>query len=542
MTWTLPTTAAIVLALASTMATHATNAADHRDTPEWERYWGHLGKVYRRLKPKEIRYGTEVGPSRYIGEIDPPFVTPDPDQVEVVAFVTYGQRAWIINYPVMHRWKKTLPDNVSVQFLPQKNLRQGKIHPRTQPLRAVRQNLYQTALHMGVTSRKAHALIARMVTGNTWTLENPKSQRRYARKLRLDPEQFQALRTHPAVRWEGQVADWLEIAQADERWRLAKEVAYNPRETIEHHFPELMINGRWIVSMTATHDVRRTYRMANWAIRQELENLRENSGWPRNAEQFAAWLAPRDKQILSRRVNGTPTEDFPAGIVYEADKQAIWLLNAYGRKQAIAKLTHTDDGSTHFVYEKNGQTEYFDIWRVTRQLMPWIRHDGTPQHYGAFLPEDPLVREKDVNKQRKGVKLETDTGTWKVHLNANGKATVVLGPGNVVVGEWTINNGYVELTTQDGQTQRWAQASTRAERWAQGPSGTDTFNVPPESIRPWDFTELFARTQTTPTPPAPTAAQMKNTPKPDARTQSIKRALRAAKEAIDRLQNSYDQR
>ena len=130
MPWTLPTMAAIVLALASTMATHATNAADHRDTPEWERYWGHLGKVYRRLKPREIRYGTEVGPSRYIGEIDPPFVTPDPDQVEVVAFVTYGQRAWIINYPVMHRWNKTLPDNVSVQFLPQKNLRQGKIHPR----------------------------------------------------------------------------------------------------------------------------------------------------------------------------------------------------------------------------------------------------------------------------------------------------------------------------------------------------------------------------------------------------------------------------
>ena len=397
---------------------------------------------------------------------------------------------------------------------------------------------------MGVASHKAHALIAQMISGNKWTLENPRSQRRYARKLRLDPEEFQAIRTHPAVRWEGQVADWLEIAHADERWRLAKKVAYNPRETIQLHYPELMINGRWIVSMTATNDVRRTYRMANWAIRQELENLRENSGWPRNAEQFAAWLAPPDKQILSRRVNGTPTEDFPAGIVYEADKQAIWLLNAYGRKQAIAKLTQTDDGSTHFVYEKNGQTEYFDIWRVTRQLMPWIRHDGTPQHYGAFLPEDPLVREKDVNKQRKGVKLETDTGTWKVHLHANGKATVVLSPGNVVLGEWTINNGYVELTTQDGQTQRWAQASTRAERWAQGPSGTDTFNVPPESIRPWDFTELFASTQTTPTPtpPAPTAARMKNTPKPDARTQSIKRALRAAKEAIDRVQNSYDQR
>ena len=542
MTWTLRTTAAIVLVLTSTMATHAASTGYERDTPKWERYWAQLGKIYRGVKTNDIRYGTEVGPSRYIGEIDPPFVTPDPDQVEVIAFITYGQRAWIINYPLMHRWTKTLPDNVRVQFLPQKNLHQGNIHPRTQPLRAVRQNLYQTALHMGVESRKAHALIALMVTGDQWTLENPRSQRRYARKLKLNPEQFQANRTHPTVHWEGQVADWLEIAHSNEQWRLAKEVAHNPREIIEHHFPELMINGRWVVSMTARANVRLTYRMANWAIRQELENLRENSGWPRNAEQFAAWIAPRDKQILSRRVNNTETEDFPAGIVYEADKQAIWLLNADGGIRAIAKLTPTDDGSTHFVYEKNGQREYFDIWRVTRQLMPWIRHDGTPQHYGAFLPEDPLLPEKDPNKQPRGIHLETDTGTWKVHIHANGKATVVMDPRKVVLGEWTINNGYVELTTQDGQTQRWAEASTRAERWAQGSRSSDTYKVPPESIRPWHFTELFASAQTTPTPPAPTAARMKNTPKPDAKTQSIKRALRAAKEAIDRIQNSYDQR
>ena len=125
MTWTLPTTAAMVLALASTMATPATNAENERDRREWQRYWTHVSKVYRSVKRSEIRYGTEVGPSRYIGEIDPPFVTPDPDQVEVVASVTYGQRGWIINYPMMHRWKKTLPDNVSVQFLPRKSLRQS---------------------------------------------------------------------------------------------------------------------------------------------------------------------------------------------------------------------------------------------------------------------------------------------------------------------------------------------------------------------------------------------------------------------------------
>ena len=481
MRWRLTTTAAIVLVLTSTMATHAANSGHERDIPEWEQYWAELGKIYRRVKTSEIRYGTEVGPSRYIGEIDPPFVTPDPDQVEVIAFAAFTHRAWIINYPLMIRWIKTLPDNVNVQFLPTKSLRQGNINPRHRPLRAVRQNLYQTALRMGVPYRKAHRTIQTMGIGNFWTLEDERSQNRYARKLRLDPEQFQALRTHPAVQWKGQVADWLELAQAGERWRVAKEVTLNPRNHIERHFPELMINGRWIVSMTARENVRPTYGMANWAIREELETLRENSAWPRNAEELAAWLTPRDKQILSRRVNGAETEDFPAGVVYEADKQRLWLLNADGGIRAIAKLTRTDDGSTHFVYEKNGQTEYFDMWRVTRQLAPWIRHDGTPQQYGAFLLDDPLLLENDLNERPRRVRLQTDTGTWKMNTHANGKATVDRGT-STVEGRWTIKNGYVELTTKDGQTRRWAQAAT----------GADTSNVPPESVQPWNYPERFA--------------------------------------------------
>ena len=547
MTWTLPTTAAIVLALASTMATHAASTGYERDTPEWERYWSQVGKVYRRVKTNDIRYGTEVGPSPYIGEIDPPFVTPDPNQVEVIAVVTYGHRAWIINYPpdapvdenpARQRQRAILPTEEPT----------ARHHPPTHPAatRSSAEPVPDRAAHGRRTpqSTRTHRADGRQQLLDT---REPKVSETLCAQAQARPRAVPGEPHPPAVRWQGQVADWIEIPHAEERWRLAKEVAHNPLESIEHHFPELMINGRWIVSMTARADVRLTYRMANWAIRQELEKLHENSGWPRNAEQLAAWLAPRDKQILSRRANGTPTENFPAGIVYEADKQALWLLNADGGIRAIAKLTQTDDGSTHFVYEKNGQMEYFDIWRVTRQLMPWIRHDGTPQHYGAFLPEEPHLAEKDLNTQPKGVQLETDTGTWKVHIHANGKATVVLGPRNVLLGEWTINNGYVELTTQDGQTQSWAQASTRAERWAQGSSGTDTFNVPPESIRPWAYTELFASAQTTPTPPAPStpaprAARMKNTPKTDAATRSTEAALRAAQEAIDRLQNSYDQR
>ena len=68
-----------------------------------------------------------------------------------------------------------------------------------------------------------------------------------------------------------------------------------------------------------------------------------------------------------------------------------------------------------------------------------------------------------------------------MNTHANGKATVDRGT-STVEGRWTIKNGYVELTTKDGQTRRWAQAAT----------GADTSNVPPESVQPWNYPERFA--------------------------------------------------
>ena len=62
MSWRLTTTAAIVLVLASTMATHAANSEHERDIPEWEQYWAELGKIYRQVKtqrnPLRNRGGT----------------------------------------------------------------------------------------------------------------------------------------------------------------------------------------------------------------------------------------------------------------------------------------------------------------------------------------------------------------------------------------------------------------------------------------------------------------------------------------------------
>ena len=388
MSWRLTTTAAIVLALASTLTTGVQAGTLEQDTPEWERYWTQLRRMYNRVKTADIAYEPSGTRSRFVGEINPPFVTPDPDQVEVIAFITYGNEAWITNYVLMTKWAKTLPSDVTVHYLPKKSLWQTNPHPRAQPLRAVRQNLYHTALAMGVPSSRAHHAVAFFVTRDVWALENTQSQRRYARRLKLDADEFQATREHPAVGFEGQVANWIERAHVTEKWRIAKNVAGVAERSRYTHFPELLIGGKYIVSTSLRRKPIESYQMANWAIGQSLEDLDANRHWPRNTEELAAWLTPRDKQILSRRVNGAETEDFPAGVVYEADKQRLWLLNADGGIRAIAKLTRTDDGSTHFVYEKNGQTE---VLRYVARHPP-ARAMDTPRRNPATLRCIPARR------------------------------------------------------------------------------------------------------------------------------------------------------
>ena len=244
MSWRLTTTAAIVLALASTLTTGAQAGTLEQDTPEWERYWSQLRRVYNRVKTADIAYEPSGTRSRFVGEIDPPFVTPDPDHVEVIAFITYGNEAWITNYVLMTKWAKTLPSDVTVHYLPNKSLWQNNPHPRAQPLRAVRQNLYHTALAMGVASSRAHHAVAFFVTRDVWALENTQSQRRYARRLKLDADEFQATREHSAVRFEGQVANWIERAHLTEKWRIAKTVAGVADRTRYTHFPELLIGRK----------------------------------------------------------------------------------------------------------------------------------------------------------------------------------------------------------------------------------------------------------------------------------------------------------
>ena len=528
--------AALVLALASTSTTGALGAILEQDSPEWERYWSQLRRHYNQTKTPDVAYKPIFNRSAYIGKIDPPFVTPDPDRVEVIAFVLHGNEAWITNYRLMTKWAKTLPSDAAVHYLPQKTLRQSNPHPRVQPLRAVRQNLYHTALAMGAPSGKAHHLIVRLVTGNLWTLESTQSQKRYARTLRLDQEQFQAMHEHPAVRWEGQIADWLELAQGDEGTRITRTVARNARKIIQLHYPELLIGGKYVISMTARKDARETYRMANWAIRKSLLDLESNRHWPRKADELAAWLAERDGQILSRWMQGKHQDSPSAGIVYDAKAQAIWILDRGGAVRDVATLTYDENDGTHFVYERDGQEHYFDIWRLARQYVGWKSTDENkaPQRHAAFLLAEHLVDRADP------IALEANGQAWNVTFEATGHGTIAR-TGETLPGTWRLNGNQIEVRLQHGEQRTW--------EWIQVAEAAG-FEMPRESMWPWNYLQRLGATQPRPgqpkttraSTPAPRTTHVMKTPKTDAAKLLVEAALQKARAAAERLHRGPDER
>ena len=373
-------------------------------------------------------------------------------------------------------------------------------------------------------------------TGDLWTLESTRSQRRYARRLKLNPNGFRTMRTHPTVRWEGQVADWVERAQRNERRRIASDVAGISRKVMETHFPELLINGRYVISMTAVYDPGRTYRLANWAIARELERLDEQTHWPRNAEELAAWLADKEGQILSRWVNGKRQDDV-AGIVYDAKAEAIWILGRDGVVRDVATLTRDEDG-THFTYEKRGRVEYFDIWRLTRQYLPWTPIEGTTttgQRHGAFLLTDHLVNTSTP------VELWSDGNPWQVTFGPAGAvhADTDRGP---LTGQWRLQGNFVAVELEDGRRHAW--------RWLNVAHAAG-FEMPSETINPWKVPQRFTEIKPAIMEKPKTASALaleKTMERIRRKTEMYRQRIKAAeareqtREAAERLQSNHEGR
>ena len=541
--WTAAAAAALIALCANGAANAERNESDYqpdrtiwRDTPEWERYWGKLGKIFRGIRMNQIRYGNARNAPHLLGEIDPPFVTPERDSVEVLAFATYGHRSWMINEPVQTKWARTLPATVHLEYLPRKGILHSRPHPRMQPLWTVRQELYHTARELGTRPWDAHRYIIREVVSDNWGLEHPRSQKRYAKRLKLEPETFQAVRATPAVRWRSQVADWLELAHDHESVKLEKRVA---RRTgfKELLFPELLINGRWLISMSGVVNPIECYQIANWAIEHELGELESNRHWPRDVEELVAWLEEREGQILARQINGEWTDQFPRAIVYDNAAKALWMIEKTGTVQNVATLTHDEHG-LHFVYtDDDGQQQYFDPWPLTRQYTTFTRTDGAKQRHARELLDNALRRHEDA------IALRFEGEPWNITFKADGTLLAQTETGTVTMGGWALEKQLLEVTLEDGTELVWYPFYVAKQAG---------FELPEESYRPWDFTDLFASTQTTPTPLAPKTAsalrleeilnRIREQTEMYRQRNKAAEARQEAREAAERLQSSHEQR
>ena len=241
-------------------------------------------------------------------------------------------------------------------------------------------------------------------------------------------------------------------------------------------YPEMLIGGRYVVSMTNTVEIPTVYHLANWAIEQALEELEDNRHWPRSAAELAEWLTPYDGQILSRLVNGVRQEQPAPGFVYEAKTQTLWTINSSGDPVHEAKLT-TDEHGTHFIYtDREGRASYLDIWRATRQLAPWIDIEtGEPEHHPMSWVGERLAAVDEP------MRLRSERETWTVTIETDGTATAEIA-GATQAARWRVHGPNLEITLKSGKTGRW---NWHSEAWQ------NDIDIDGKSIAPWHYAERF---------------------------------------------------
>ena len=210
-------------------------------------------------------------------------------------------------------------------------------------------------------------------------------------------------------------------------------------------------------------------------------------------------------------------------------------MKADGVVSNVATLTHDEQG-THFVFERRGRTEYFDVWRLARQYLPWTAQDesATPQQHAAFILTDHLV------KSSTPVELWSDGHPWQVSFAAAGAvhADTDQGP---LTGQWRLKGNFIAVELEDGRRHAW--------RWLNVADAAG-FEIPTKAIRPWESPEHFASSQPVKeqpqaaraSTPTPRAARVMKTPKTNAAKLLVEAALQKARAAAERLHQGRDDR
>ena len=416
-------------------------------------------RKYDKVRVEEIAWGAERPARRYVGRLDPPWLTRDPARVEVIEFVRHTGYTWKRSRRLTEAWEKSLPEGVVVRRMA-KGVGSGKGH-RLAKEWEVQQELLCTAQQMGL-GKEAHVWLGRMA--NDYGLARPERTDKFVARIGADAAEF--------ARWRAR-AETAEcvVGVSDMHWDVmwADEHAGAPSSR-PGYAPDFVVNGRYSVSASWVPNPANVYRMVNRLIRLELERIEAEGAshdGPTNDAELAAWLAPRSGEVFSRVRFGKRIR-FKG--VYSADRREIWGLNDDGSFKDTSPLRgEGDDSYWHFVDPEKGE-RHLHLWMRALQYVSYETAEGGPQRYGAFLLTDWLSAPETL-----WVGLPFKGREVAMAFTPDGKVEARNDSGSLF-GTWWLEAGNLNVSFGELGIQSWP--------WQEAAAHVG-FEVPRESLVPW---------------------------------------------------------
>ena len=390
--------------------------------------------------PDEVRWGSEDRGAIRARSFEPRFLTPDPMRVEVEHFIAYTAE-WTETDPLYRAWRESLPEGVDVVLRPVRGKHDPE-HPETM--------VYYVATSQG-DGGAAHDAITRLLGEAGYESLGPEA--RLARLLdatSIARETFDelaggALRETPAdaeARWS-----WAHHGRALQSARAHRRAAAGP-------WPTIVVNGERILVTKHARVAARTYRRANWLIREALGAGPSHDG-PTDLLAFVKHMKPRSGEIF--RYLGPGSNKVP--LVFNHHRDEIWQLGTNGSIARVIPLV-TDDPDPYFAWRHDGFTwRQHNRWRRTVGYVSFLARDGAPQRYGAFVFTDWLS-----NPATGPVPIRFAGKDIEIEFHRNGTATAMT-PEGPVEGAWWLEAGNLRVAI--GQTTGLVAVAGRREA-AQG--------------------------------------------------------------------------
>ena len=412
---------------------------------------------YETLDAGDIVWGNEIDDERRVGIMDPPYFTPNPDQVQVVEFVRYTDGTWKRSEPFTSAWRTSLPKGVEVVRIPKAtSSTTAQLYWDHWP---IHQRVYFAGLMLGREAEVHKAIMDKNRLGRRPRLGSEREVAEVVLQLGIEPKTFEQWYHHPEVAWLTHMANGLD---RDRVWALVNRGLESGRVAL---YPEFLINGKYVVDTSFIRHPAKAYRIANRLIRRELEAGRAHDG-PTNDTEFAEWMASRSGEIYKRAWLGRDPKWYS---VYSHARREIWSLGEEGEVQRIHRLFGDGDDSFFEYVDKQGNKARAHLWRIGLQFLSFEGEHG-PQRYGAFLLTDYLSA-PDTH----WVSLAFKGRDVAMAFSSDGKVEARNDKG-ALFGSWWLEAGDLSVSFGELGTQSWPWQEV-AERVG--------FDVPHRSLTPW---------------------------------------------------------